>query len=212
MQAFQVVIFLIYLTGYADVTPTCMQVLEENIYVSYCTNSRSRTYKREVRNIICLFENYGYKVFYQNCDYKYSDLRSQKESWIKSAANIIVVFNKEYQQAHESFISKEKLPLSLETDIPLISYIFHSTPYGRSRIIPVVIDRCRTQPPLATFPVWLTGTPRRLFPSQTSALLACIQNTPERVVQQSGKIRILKQEIVDGDAVRKKFCDRESKS
>lgn len=186
-----------------------MQVHEENVYISYYVRSRSKTYLREVNNIVSLFENYGYKVFYEKQNQRYSDLGAQKEKWIKSAANIIVVFNKEYQQAHESFTSGVRVPTCLQTDIPVISHMFHSIHGGRSRIIPVVIDKCKTQPSAASFPVWLTGTPRRLFPSQTRVLLACVQNTPLQVVHSSSKLRILKQEVVDGDIVRRKFSEPE---
>ncbi len=137
------------------------------------------------------------------------DLSAQKERWIKSAANIIVVFNKEYQRAHEAYSHGEKLPTCLEVDIPLISHIFHNG--GRSRIIPVVIDQCRTQPPSASFPVWLTGSPRRLFPSQTRGLLACVQNVPVRIVRPTSKVRVLKPQVVDGDAIRKSFLESKNR-
>ncbi len=206
-------VYLIHLYNYigsTNVSP--IRVCDENIYISYHTTSRSMTYAREVKNIICLLQKYGYTVFYEKHNHKYDDLKSQKEKWILSSANIIVIFNKDYQRAHESFVKSNNVPSCLETDIPLIRHIFHSAPGGRSRIIPVVIDLCRTQPKLANFPYWLMASPRRLFPSQTTDLIACIQNVPAQVIRPSSRVRTFKQEVHDGDEIRRRFKNRESRS
>ena len=165
-----------------------------------------------MKNIICFLEKYGYTVLYEKHNHRYNDLKSQKEKWILSAANIIVIFNKDYQKADESFINNDIVPSCLETDIPMIRHIFQSVPGGRSRIIPVVIDLCRTQPSLASFPFWLTGSPRRLFPSQKRDLLACIQNVSTHVIRPSSKVRVFKPEVFDGDEIRRRFQNRESRS
>ena len=184
------------------------QVDENNIYISYFTKSRSNTYKRQVKNMIHFFENFGYDVFHEGRKQQNGDVHAQKEKWIKSSANIIVVFNKEYQYANDAFLNKRRLPPCLATDIPLISHIFRSDNNGSSRIIPVVIDRCRTQPAVSDFPVWLTGTPRRLFPSQSRLLLSCIQGVAPRVVRSNPKnVRIQKPIVIDGDEVRRRFIE-----
>lgn len=187
--------------------PTQIQTDDRCIYVSYYTRSRSRTYTREVKSIINYFEQHHYTVF--NSGHS-TDLQARKESLIRQSANIIVVFNKEYLRAHEVFKNNEMLPSCLAVDIPLISHIFNNVPGGRSRIIPVVIDRCKTQPPLSSFPVYLTGTTRKFYPKDARALLACIQKIPLQVVLPPPGIRTIKQDVFNSDEIRRKY--KESKS
>ena len=183
------------------------QIVEDSVYISHITDSRSDKYRREVKNMVGFFRKYQHVVWYDDGERKYDRqmLHDEKERWIRSAANIIVVFNKEYQKAYNSYIYGGRLPSCVAVDIPLIQHIFHNTTGGQQRIIPVVIDRCRTQPSVSDFPVCLTGMPRHLFPSESNFLLHCVQKIPTHKLSKSRGIKQVQQIRVDRDEVRRKF-------
>lgn len=181
------------------------RIIRDSVFISYFSDSRSKKYKREVDNLAKCLSYRGHQVWYERPK---SSLGTAREWYIKSADTILVIFNKEYQQAQYNFVHNLRLPSCVAVDIPLLNYIFHTVREGRTKIIPVVIDRCKTQPSIYDFPVWLTSVPRILYPSESKDLVHVVQRVKEYATPNTTVVRRVTSKVIDKNEVKKKFQQR----
>ena len=117
---------------------------------------------------------------------------------MRMAETIIVMFNMEYHEAYVNHLNGKGVHSCVAIDVPLLEQIFYSNG-GARRIIPVLTDRCKHQPPTSPFPVWLTGTSLFTFPSRKEELMRCVQQVPEYQLQPPVCPRLLTSKIITED-------------
>lgn len=133
----------------------------------------------------------------------------QKENYIKSADNILVVYNKEYQREYHNFTHRLEISPCVATDIQLLSYMFNNVIGAKRRIIPVIIDHCRSQPTLSDLPLFLTGVSRFLYPSQQTELLHTVQGVLEYDIPPVKPIKHVIPKKINKAEIRKRFPPRQ---
>lgn len=98
---------------------------------------------------------------------------------MKIAETIIVIFNTDYYEAYTSHLDGRRVESCVAIDVPVLQQIFATG--GAGKIIPVLVERCRHQPP--DLPVWLSGTSMFAYPSKAKELVRCVQRVPEYQLQ-----------------------------
>ena len=145
-----------------------------------------------------LFKHYGHTVYFDDGSARQQNMRTWKERYMRMAETIIVMFNMEYYEAYLNHLKRRSVHACVAVDVPLLEQIFHSKGGARD-IIPVLIDRCRRQPPTSKFPVWLSGTSAFTFPSKKEELVRCVQQVPEYQLQPPVCRRILTTTVITDD-------------
>ena len=180
--------------------------MKDSIYISYYSNSHSKTYKKNVENIARTFKHRGHVVWYDRAGYNLTS--QEKENYMRSADSILVIYNKDYQQAHYNSLHQLKIPSCVATDIHVLNHMFYNVRGGKRRIIPIVIDVCRTIPSISDFPMYLTGMPRIMYPSQATALLHTVQKVPEYDIKPAKPVRRVASKKIDTIKVHQRFSPK----
>ena len=179
-------------------------ITPDSVFVSHYTDSSSKKYRTQVKNLVKTLERHGHTVWYDNSKSRQPNLNAWKECCIQSAATIIVVYNKEYQKAQEFFLHGQSLPTCVAVDIPAIHHLSFSS---NSRvIIPVIIDVCRTKP--SEIPIWLAKMPKVLYPSQEDTLIRYVQRVPKMTVPRPTTIIRVKPQELDVESIRRQHLQK----